>query len=205
MASYDNLMMEQIWSVRPAFPDAWFSDIFTKENETLAKALQSSFTGVSSYSAGMDESLFANPDTTPVQTPTVSGVSENDSLVPKKCRSAPPSGRVAKRKSRASKRAAMTTFIATDPENFMQMVQQVTGVSFGGLNEQPRPVARTHWATDFGLPTLDTSAFLLDGGAASYQVSQPPTVEADDGARSSEHYFDSFCSFPTLESWRAVE
>ncbi|KAL0359352.1 UNVERIFIED_CONTAM: Calmodulin-binding protein 25 [Sesamum angustifolium] len=172
MASYDNLTtIEQPWSFRPAFAaDAWISDVFTKENDAITKALQNSFT-------------------TPERSP---------------------SGRVTKRKSRKSKRAATTTFIAADPENFRQMVQQVTGVKFGGLNVQ-LPVAPV-WSTPDpsnpvqpggGLPTLDTSAFLLDGSVSSL-VSQPFAAVGDGGAAATERYFDSFCSFPTLESWKAM-
>ncbi|KAI3446540.1 hypothetical protein Pfo_003205 [Paulownia fortunei] len=213
MASYDNLMTEQPWPFRQAFADTWISDVFTKETETITKALQNSFSGTSShgdvYSAEMVESLFAKPDITPVQTPTVSGGSENEALVSKQRRSVPPSGRVAKRKSRVSKRAATTTFITADPANFRQMVQQVTGVRFAGLNEQ-LPVAsllkpEPHRAVNQGggLPTLDTSAFFLDASASSL-VPQPSVVVADGGAAAAEHFFDSFCSFPTLESWKAM-
>ncbi|KAK4432028.1 Calmodulin-binding protein 25 [Sesamum alatum] len=210
MASYDNLTtIEQPWSFRPAFAaDAWISDVFAKENDAITKALQNSFTSTTSevFSAGMVESLFAKPDVTP----TPSGGSENDAPVSKlHRRSLPPSGRVAKRKSRKSKRAATTTFISADPENFRQMVQQVTGVKFGGLNVQ-LPVAPV-WTPDpsnpvqlgGGLPTLDTSAFLLDGSASS-TVYQPLAAVGDGGAAATEHYFDSFCSFPTLESWKAM-
>lgn len=205
MASYDQLLAEQPWSsFRPAFSDAWISDLFTMENETLTKALQSSISG-DVFSSEMLQSLYSKADTTPVQTPTVSGVSsENEALVSKQqSRSIPPSGRVAKRKPRPSKRPAATTFIAADPENFMQMVQQVTGVRLGGASVpvfKPEP----RRATD-GLPTLDTSAFLLDS-STSYLMSPPSAAAAaaDGGAGSSEHYFDSFCSFPTLESWKAV-
>ncbi|KAL0337868.1 UNVERIFIED_CONTAM: Calmodulin-binding protein 25 [Sesamum calycinum] len=213
MASYDNLTtIEQPWSFRPAFAaDAWISDVFTKENDAITKALQNSFTSTTTtsdvFSPGMVDSLFAKPDVTP----TPSGGSENDAPVSKlQRRSVPPSGRVTKRKSRKSKRAATTTFIAADPENFRQMVQQVTGVKFGGLNVQ-LPVAPV-WSTPDpsnpvqpggGLPTLDTSAFLLDGSVSSL-VSQPFAAVGDGGAAATERYFDSFCSFPTLESWKAM-
>lgn len=201
MTSYDQLLAEQPWSFRPAFSDAWISDLFTMENETLTKALHSSIAG-DVFSAEMLPSLYSKADayTTPSHTPTVSGVSsENEALVSKQRRSVPPSGRIAKRKPRPSKRAATTTFIATDPENFMRMVQQVTGVRIDGgasgrfasvtvVKPEPRRAAD-------GLPTLDTSAFLLDS-SASFLLSPPPAA-----AGAAEHYFDSFCSFPTLESW----
>jgi hypothetical protein len=212
----DNLMtMEQPWSLRSAFADAWSSDIFTRETDTITKALQKSFAATSSdgdaLSAEMMESLFPKPEITPVQTtPTASGGSETEAPVLKQRRSLPPSGRVTKRKSRASKRAT-TTFITADPANFRQMVQQVTGARFGGLNgllpvppvlkpEPQRAVSRLQQVSD--MPTLDTSAYFLD--SSSQLVAQPPTVVSDGGAGSSGVDFDSFGSFPTLESWKAM-
>ncbi|KAL7138281.1 hypothetical protein ABFS83_10G152500 [Erythranthe nasuta] len=226
MASYDNLMtMEQPWSFRPTFADAWISDIFTKETDTLTKALQKSFDttttssdgggGGDAFSAEMVESLYAKPDVAPIQTPTASGGSENEAAVSKRRRSLPPSGgRVAKRKSRASKRAT-TTFINADPANFRQMVQQVTGVRFAALNGQlpvapvlkpePHRVAnQNRLYPDIGLPTtFDTSAFFLDGSASSL-AAQPLTASAYGGGSASGIDFDSFCSFPTLESWKVM-
>ncbi|KAL0316712.1 UNVERIFIED_CONTAM: hypothetical protein Sradi_5549400 [Sesamum radiatum] len=85
MASYDNLTtIEQPWSFRPAFAaDAWISDVFTKENDAITKALQNSFTSTTTtsdvFSPGMVDSLFAKPDVTP----TPSGGSENDAPVSK--------------------------------------------------------------------------------------------------------------------------
>ncbi|KAL3655165.1 hypothetical protein CASFOL_000951 [Castilleja foliolosa] len=75
--------------------------------------------------AGVMESIFVKPDAPPPQTPTRSGCSENEAFtaaaVSKPRRSVPPSGgRVAKRKSRATKRAT-TTFINADAANFRQM------------------------------------------------------------------------------------
>ncbi|XP_057786492.1 calmodulin-binding protein 25 [Salvia miltiorrhiza] len=216
MAS-DNLMaMEQPWMFRPTFGDAWLADIFTKETDTLTKALQKSISTTSSdcdaFSAEMVDSLFAKPEApAPLQTPTASGGSENYAPVSKQRRSVPPSGRVAKRKSRASKRAT-TTFITADPANFRQMVQQVTGVRFGGFSEQ-LPVLKPEPQRAFGrmqqgtaLPTFDTSVRLLDGSAAS--LAAPPymmSVGAGDGGTGAGGIdFDSFCSFPTLESSRVM-
>lgn len=219
MAFYDNLLAEQPWSFRPAFPDTWISDLFAMENETLAKALQTSISGGaaaasshgSATSSGMLQSVYSKVDSTPVQTPTVSGVSESDALAPKQRRSArvpPRGGRVAtKRKARPSKRAAGTTFFAVDPENFMQMVQEVTGVRLGGASELlasaavMKPEPRRSAAG--GFPTLDTSAFML-GSSVSSLVSPPYAAATDGGAGSTERYFDTLCSFPTLESWEAV-
>ncbi|KAK6120435.1 hypothetical protein DH2020_045829 [Rehmannia glutinosa] len=196
MASSDNLMtMEQPWFFRPTFTDAWASDIFTKETDTLTKALQMSFASTSSdgdaFSAEMVESLFAKPDMAPIQTPTASGCSENE---PRRSQS---------RAGAASRRAAG------------QMVQQVTGVRFAGLNEQlpAAPVLKPepHRVIDRlqigrGLPTFDTSAYLLDGSASSLmsQPQTPYTVAADGGSSGNGLDFDSFCSFPTLESWKVM-
>ncbi|KAL0359676.1 UNVERIFIED_CONTAM: Calmodulin-binding protein 25 [Sesamum angustifolium] len=219
MASSDNLMtMEQPWSFRLPFADSWISDIYTKETDALTKVLQKSFDATSSdgdaFSTEMVESLFPKPEVTPLQTPTASGGSENEAPVSKQRRSVPPSGRVTKRKSRASKRAT-TTFITADPANFRQMVQQVTGVRFGGLNGQlpmapvlkPEPhrvVSRLQPSS--ALPTLDTSAFLLDGCSPSLVAQLPPpsTVMGEVGATASGLELDSFCSFPTLESWKVM-
>lgn len=215
MASYDNLLAEQPWSFRPAFSDAWnISDLFTMENEALTKALQSSIAGDVFSAEMLPYTLYTKAAdasaSTPSHTPTVSGVSsENEALASSSkqqrrsvastpvARPPPPSGRIAKRKPRPSKRAATTTFIATNPENFMQMVQQVTGVRIDGcgasvavLKPEPRRAA------DGLMPTLDTSVFLLDSSASS--VLSMPSAAA---VAAPEHYFDSFCSFPTLESW----
>ncbi|KAL0453284.1 UNVERIFIED_CONTAM: Calmodulin-binding protein 25 [Sesamum latifolium] len=192
MASSDNLMtmMEQPWSFRLPFADAWISDIYTKETDTLTKALQKSFDATSSdgdaFSTEMVESLFAKPEVTPLQTPTASGGSENEAPVSKQRRSVP-----------------------------RAMVQQVTGVRFGGLNGQlpmapvlkPEPhrvVSRLQPSS--ALPTLDTSAFLLDGSTSSLVAQLPPpsTVVAEGGATASGLEFESFCSFPTLESWKVM-
>ncbi|KAH6818657.1 hypothetical protein C2S51_002260 [Perilla frutescens var. frutescens] len=215
MAS-DNLMaMEQPWMFRPTFADAWIADIFTKETDTLTKALHKSISTTSSdgdaFSSEMVESLFAKPEiAAPLHTPTASGGSENDAPASKQRRSIPPSGRVTKRKSRASKRAT-TTFITADPANFRQMVQQVTGVRFGGLNgqlpvapvlkpEPQRAINRIQQAS--ALPSFDTSGFFLDGSAASLTGQ---TNMADYGGPSATGIdFDSVCSFPTLESWKVM-
>ncbi|XP_047940260.1 calmodulin-binding protein 25-like [Salvia hispanica] len=197
MASYDHLLAEQPWSYRPAYPDTWLSDLFTMENETLTKALHTSISGAE-ISSGMLHSVYSKADTTPVHTPTVSGVSENEALVSKQRRVAPISGgRVAKRKARPSKRAATTTFYNADPENFMWMVQEVTGAKIGGSSASASAVSRPEprRAAD-GFPTLDTSAAFMLDASASYAA-----AATDGGAR--EHYFDSLCNFPTLESWEA--
>ncbi|KAL3629837.1 hypothetical protein CASFOL_027059 [Castilleja foliolosa] len=192
MASYENLITEQTWQFRPAFPDAWFSDELSEEIERQTRSFSSDSSHGDVFSAEIGESLFS----TPAQTPTVSGGLESEIVVSRKRRGGvPTTGRVAKlRKPSKSKRLAMTTFIVADPENFRQMVQRATGVRFGGLDEQspelePGRINGVNW--DGGLlPTLDTSDFYVDG-SSSYKAAPPAT----------ERIFDSVCSFPTLESW----
>ncbi|KAL2502042.1 VQ motif-containing protein motif-containing protein [Forsythia ovata] len=229
MASSENLLaMEQPWAAfRPTFADSWFCDVFSKETETLTKALQKSFTNPSidnnsshDFSTDTVESFMVSPELTPVQTPTTAGGLRSEFPVAKR-RIEAPTGKITKRKSRVSKRAATTTFITADPANFRQMVQQVTGVRFSGLNEQfpaaqvmnPKPQRALNNMQGGGcLPTLDTSAFLLDqlGSTSSLSVElsaanvhpSPPISMADGGAAG--YGFDSSCIFPTLESWNAV-
>ncbi|EPS59072.1 hypothetical protein M569_15738, partial [Genlisea aurea] len=137
----------------------------------------------------------------PVPTPTISGGSENESTAAVKApRAGPtPSGRVAKRRSRASKRA-LTTFINADPANFRQMVQQVTGAGFPAGQFataqllKPEPLRLRHV-----VPAMDSSSFFCDGAAAVMAA----TGTADGGAGTALD-FDSFCSFPTLESWKVM-
>ncbi|XP_073157685.1 calmodulin-binding protein 25-like [Henckelia pumila] len=208
--------MEQLWQIHPTFSDYLIQDIFAMETETLTKALQKSFAGTHpSYaeellSAEMVESFFAAPDAAPVPTPTPSGGSENDTPFSRTRRSVAPSGRVTKRKSRASKRAT-TTFIAADPSNFRQMVQQVTGGSFfqadGSFPVGPvmkpepcRPMNRLQPCG--GLPTIDSSAFPLRDPSA--RLPPPPAAVADGGASAAGLQFDSFGGFPTLESWKVM-
>lgn len=204
MGSYDSLMaMEQPWPFLPAFPDPRISDAFTSKDssETLTQDLQSSFATNSSdggvFKPDMAEFIFSKPDEVPVRTPSASGGSENEAHFSKQHRSVPPSGRVAKRKSGASKRVATTTYITADPANFRRMVQQVTGVTFGGRDVQlPEALMAPNRIEPGGeLPTLDTSAFLLNAVAPSLSG----------GAAEAERYVKPFCGFPTLESWKAAE
>ncbi|XP_073278547.1 calmodulin-binding protein 25-like [Primulina huaijiensis] len=204
--------MEQLWQMHPTFGDYLIQDIFTMETETLTKALQKPFVGNHpSYaedllSAEMVESLFSAP----VPTPTASGGSENDTTFSRTRRSVAPSGRVTKRKSRATKRATVT-FISADPSNFRQMVQQMTGGSFvrvdGNFPVSPvlklepcKPMNRLQPCGS--LPTIDPSVFPMQD--ASAQLPPPPAPVADGGAPAAGLQFDSFGGFPTLESWKVM-
>ncbi|KAB5551648.1 hypothetical protein DKX38_008959 [Salix brachista] len=256
MASSENLasLEPRNMMFKPTFPDLWFSEAYARDTETLTKALQKTlFSNIdetstdtntndnSTNSFSMNETFSSdsfNPFTSLIETapptPTASNVSGSDpetAGVTKRQRNSVPgaTGKVTKRKTRASKRS-QTTFIAADPANFRQMVQQVTGVRFGNSQvsivpvskpEPPRPGGRFLGGSGY-LPTLDTSAFLLDHhqqqvvigstsgsntgpafGPGTISFSQP--MAGDVGAHSSGGLdFDTFSSFPTLESWKVV-
>nr|GLL24484.1 calmodulin-binding protein 25 [Ipomoea trifida] len=231
MASYDNLMTMEPWAFRSAFGDSWYSDVFARETDALTKVLQKSLSTPPQAAAAEGfpgEMVFsvAVPEMTPVQTPSASGPtgsggSENETAGSKR-RNVGPSGKITKRKSRAAKRAT-TTYITADAANFRQMVQQVTGVRFGGgggggklpvppiLKPEPhRAVNQLPPHTAGCLPTLDTSAFLLDqkqhfGSSPASLIrpttltSPPPPTVTDGGVTGFD--FDAFSTFPTLESW----
>ncbi|KAK2652184.1 hypothetical protein Ddye_012040 [Dipteronia dyeriana] len=230
MTSSENLA--DSWAFRSAFPaDSWLSDAYARDTETLTKALQKSLSGATandnfiSSNAVVSESDF-------ISTPTVSNVSgssDHETTMPtKRQRNAVPvshSGKVSKRKSRASKRT-QTTFITADPANFRQMVQQVTGVRFGNsqmpvtqiLKPEPQRPGTRLPGLGGCLPTLDTSAFLLDhhqqhvvmgpvsgpGSGSGSSLGSGPfpfqgSLVADGGLD-----FETFPNFPTLESWKVM-
>ncbi|CAK7339897.1 unnamed protein product [Dovyalis caffra] len=254
MASPENLAGLEPWNMmfRPTLPDCWLSEAYARDTETLTKALQKSLfntiddnptnTNENSTNSFSITETFSSNSTNPFinlietapPTPTVSNVSGSDpetAGVTKRQRNAAPgaTGKVSKRKSRASKRS-QTTFITADPANFRQMVQQVTGVRFGNsqvsmvpvLKPEPqRPGGRFQGGSGY-LPTLDTSAFLLDHHQQQVVMGSPSgtcpgpavgpgpnaftqSLVGDVGVSSSGGLdFDTFSSFPTLESWKVV-
>ncbi|XP_022971583.1 calmodulin-binding protein 25-like [Cucurbita maxima] len=211
MASSDNLTtILDPWAFRPSFQDPWISDVFSREAHALSNPIHTSHSDV--LSSFFD--LIA-PDSTPTPTPTASGISADPN---RPISSIPPTGRkITKRKSRASKRNH-TTFITADPANFRHMVQQVTGVRFGSSHlqippllkpEPQRPAGRFTVCgadADAGLPTLDTSAYLLNhhqqNSGSGSEITGPGFGLTNDALIGSD--FDTFSSFPTLESWKAV-
>lgn len=237
MASSDNLASIEPWTFRPAFADSWISEAFARDTETLTKALQKSLSN--NVSAAADgggvaaiSSFFNPPPEIPmtIRTQFNGGGSGSDPETPASAKrriSIPVNGggkAGTKRKSRASKRTT-TTFITADPANFRQMVQQVTGVRFPGGNlqlpapmllkpEPQRPSVNRALQGQGCLPTLDTSAFLLDhhhihrqqvlppSAAAAASVAQPPHAAAASTTDFAD--FDSFSTFPTLESWKVM-
>ncbi|KAJ1283333.1 hypothetical protein BS78_03G120400 [Paspalum vaginatum] len=155
----------------------------------------------------------------------------------------PKGGRVAKRRPRPSRRA-QTTYITAAPADFRRMVQEITGLPVPGPSSSSAcsfPAAAsgsapTSWtpAPACVLPTLDTSAFLLDRAApATAPALKPedrsgtggggyaPSAAADGGAVAAAGDEDpsvlleleamvrgpaGACGFPTLdlESWGII-
>ncbi|CAO2192911.1 unnamed protein product [Urochloa humidicola] len=136
----------------------------------------------------------------------------------------PKEGRVAKRKTRPSRRA-QTTYITADAANFRRMVQEITGLPVPGpASSSPAAsvaaAAAPSWtpvpAPAFVLPTLDTSAFLLDSATAAPAVPEAKcssgsastataAAAAAAGDRDSSALLEMEAMmdfpFPTLESW----
>ncbi|XP_038903325.1 calmodulin-binding protein 25-like [Benincasa hispida] len=233
MASSDNFpTFLNPWPFRSTFQDPWISDPFSRESQSLTKALHTSLLPSDSHAFSSFLDLISSDSADP--TPTVSGISAgapppdpDTAAAPKRQRTTtstipPTAGKGSKRKSRASKRNH-TTFITADPANFRQMVQQVTGVRFGNSQiqipavvkpEPQRASARFAVCGGDGLPTLDTSAFLLNGhhqqsSGSGSEITHPGPLSfgpdlslPNNGPIGSD--FDTFSSFPTLESWKAV-
>lgn len=229
MASSDNLAGLEPWISRHPFADPWISDSFALDTETLTRALYKS----DPYAFFPLPSLDFFSPFDPLPAPTVSdqdvaaaAVAVEAAAPKRRGALAVSSGKATKRKSRASKRTH-TTFIAADAANFRHMVQQVTGVRFGEGDGQlpvntvilkPEPQRAPHRQVLGCLPTLDTSACLLD-----QQLEEAPiAVSADTGpsspslsltaeaeAEAAPHVgsaldFGGFGCFPTLESWRVM-
>ncbi|GAU44865.1 hypothetical protein TSUD_329210 [Trifolium subterraneum] len=238
MASSENLASIEPWMFRSAMGDTWLPDYITRDTDIITKALQKSLSAAAPEDTLSPFLKDSSVTTTATVTPTVSSLSGSDDSAPKRQRVA--AGKISKRKSRASKRS-QTTFITADPANFRQMVQQVTGVRFGaGSNVsmasvvKPEPL-RAMGVTGGGrfsssgvgcLPTLDTSAFLLDHHR---QQQQQQTVVGNNNSNGPEMSglgpvsfgqpidesgfgsaggldFETFSScFPTLESsWKVM-
>ncbi|KAK8594116.1 hypothetical protein V6N13_125926 [Hibiscus sabdariffa] len=197
-SSLDNLGSMESWAFRPTFTDSWLSEAFSRDTQALTRALQVSI-------SNSDSPLFSLLDSTPTGS-NLSGSDPETTVTHQRTADLPPTGKVSKskRKSRASKRS-LTTFIKADPTNFRQMVQEVTGVRVGNNAQMsPGPILKPEPQRPGSLPTLDTSAFLLEqrqpssGGVAGCGL---VPLQASMGGASSD--YDSFPCFPTLESWKA--
>lgn len=228
--SSENLSSVEPWIFRSAFSDSWISEAFARDSETLTKALQKSLSSSISSDLGVSIHNLDSINSNSAPTPTASNVSGSDPELstPKRQKKTIPisSGKVAKRKSRASKRS-QTTFITADPANFRQMVQQVTGVRVGNAQIagspllKPEPQRPGNRLTGPGwLPTLDTSAVLLDhhhhqqnvgmgAGGSGVGIRPGPlgfesSVVSDGSSAAAGLDFETFASFPTLDSWKVM-
>ncbi|KAI0527613.1 hypothetical protein KFK09_003218 [Dendrobium nobile] len=172
---------------------SWIADAFARENEALTKALQISLSDYSSAS----ETLSSLP-------PPLPNAAKSDSSEPAARRFGVgltgnpipclPSGKIAKKKSRASKRT-LTTYINADPADFQRMVQEVTGIEFGEVgvpvDKRVRPEPdRTGMGWVGQAPGL-----LLDRTAVEVCDTVGPVVNGP------AFEFEPFPCFPTLESW----
>ncbi|XP_030463585.2 calmodulin-binding protein 25-like [Syzygium oleosum] len=266
MASSDHMAsVDPTWIFsRPSFIDPWFTEAYSRDTETLTKALQKSISSSAATATATTSNNSNNSSDTltpDVVSPFLKHLPEPAPSTPAAAAAAPSwgssdqeaaaskqrqrasvpgaSGKVSKRKSRASKRS-QTTYINADPANFRQMVQQVTGARFVGaglqvsapiLKPEPQRLGGARLvaaaAASGCLPTLDTSAFLLDHHAAGHHNQQQQQqqemsaargeapgplsfLEAADvacggggGSVSGGYDFGSFAGFPTLESWSA--
>ncbi|KAI3786799.1 hypothetical protein L1987_40782 [Smallanthus sonchifolius] len=218
MASFDNLTAIEPWMFRSTAGDPWYPDAFARETESaLTKALQQSFFNhpheIEVNHLILNQSDYCSTTASASNgTGTVSGSGSDPETPGSRRRGMNHSlgvsaGTPKKRKPRASKRA-MTTFIQADPANFRQMVQEVTGVKLpGSAVVKPEPLRRPFSNKLQGLlPTLDTSAYLLDvqnshtrripvSGVSQLPAMGEVTVNGGGGVD-----FYSVCSFPTLES-----
>ncbi|CAL9039083.1 calmodulin-binding protein 25-like [Musa acuminata AAA Group] len=198
----DNCSVLDPWMYR--FESAWISEAFARDNDALTRALRTSISDTSSSGAGAPS---ASPDTPSAATsPNPLLLSRRHQLAPRNPLGAAPAGRVSKRKSRSSKRSP-TTYINADPAHFREMVQRITGVRLDGELAEPlvkpepvRPAVGARAALQYlCLPTLDTSAFLLDQRTADVgdggSLGPPPDAPAFDLAALLSPVF------PTLESW----
>lgn len=208
------------WNYRPVFTDSWLSEAFARDTDTITNALHKTFVNHSESESYLVEDPFyplfdmVKPESTStLPTPSVSG-SDPDTPVPKRRGgNGVANGKITKRKSRASKKNT-TTFINADASNFRQMVQQVTGVKFGNgqvpvanvLKPEPQRMVNRFQGC---LPTLDTSAFLLDHHVNAPVMSQQPVMGFTPASGAAEgggagFDFEAFSGFPTLESWKVM-
>ncbi|KAJ4753736.1 Calmodulin-binding protein 25 [Rhynchospora pubera] len=194
---------------------SWINDALPLQNVELSRALHFSLSETSSSSTASLDQFVLPPEwigtdlTCPIASDLVHAQTQPSVT-----------GRVAKRKrkSRAMKRN-LTTYISTDAANFRQMVQHVTGVGFefgevtevglevepGLVRPEPRRVGSDSMQSSCVLPTLDTSAFLLnqEGLVRALEGRDSEGLVAGPG-RDPVFQMDPLNCFPTLESWSVV-
>ncbi|KFK42317.1 hypothetical protein AALP_AA2G240200 [Arabis alpina] len=213
MASSDGLSSIDPWLYRQGFNvDSWLlPDTFSHDNDLLAKALHTTVTSATPFlphtlspSDFFDSAAVSSyPSST-----TVSGGSDPDIVVVGAKRKR--NGLVTvsdkavtkQRKFRVSKKS-QTTFITTDPSNFRQMVQQITGANYiddSSLIFKPEPNRIVNRLSTV-VPTLDTSAFLSNHHQENTCVGLPTMGKTSATVEASGYDVDTY---PTLESWKVM-
>ncbi|XP_062208630.1 calmodulin-binding protein 25-like [Phragmites australis] len=208
---------------------AWLGPAAAFENEALTSALRASMSPAHAATAAAS---FYSPTTPSSSTFFAYELLSDGHDAPAPAAQSlagPKGGRVSKRKPRPSRRAH-TTYITADPANFRRMVQEITGFPVPGTSSGVQAAAASEHASDAPswppapacvLPTLDTSAFLLDpamtvpapegkssgGGGASAVAA---ALGADEQCSVLQELEAMACApafmpdFPTLESWGII-
>lgn len=207
MAFSENLTGYEGWGVPSSLSGTWFSDACARDTEALTKALQQSLSRRCEPEIASGSPFYSYiPVTTRPE--TLPGSRSEPEASMKRVRNPMTGGKISKRKSRAANRSP-TTYLTADPANFRRMVQQVTGVRVGGPHVpvghvvKREPQRAVGPVVEGGLPTLDTSAFLvgqeLVGGPSAQSSGTgsfgPESAGLDSG---------NFRVFPTLESWHTM-
>ncbi|URE01078.1 VQ motif [Musa troglodytarum] len=189
--------MEDIFSALDATmyrpESAWISEASARENAALTRALQISLSDTTTTTSSSQQ--FTPPSSS---SSSSSAAAAADAILRRRGALGPaPAGRVSKRKSRASK-PSTTTYIDADPANFRELVQRVTGARLEGDPAEPQLMRPKLVRPAICLPTLDTSAFLLDTGAVAVAV---PSNDSPFGPPPVFDFDPRLPVFPTLESW----
>ncbi|CAO2184918.1 unnamed protein product [Urochloa humidicola] len=230
--------LDPTWAHLPAaaghcgfFPAAAF------ENEALTSALRASMAPAHASPAATAKAFYSSPSTPSSSTSSASELLSSSGghdtpapasrpaaadarPPPARALKGPKEGRVGKRKPKPSRRA-QTTYITADAANFRRMVQEITGLPVPGGPASSSPAASVaaaaapSWtpvpAPSFVLPTLDTSAFLLDSATAAVPEAKCSSGSASTATAAAAGDRDSSAllemeamidfPFPTLESW----
>jgi len=214
--------------------DSWLlPDTFSHDSDLLARALHTTVTSSTPHTLSPSSAFYDSAAVSqPSSTYTLSSGGSDPEIIrggakrKRNCLAAVSGGSQAKstkRRSRASKKS-QTTFITADPSNFRQMVQQVTGSNYDTSSVFYAPIVkpephrlnnRLPSEKSTAVPTLDTSAFLSNhhqeslvagnafsgnGGVGLPSSKSNATMEGGGSAVE----FDTYPTFPTLESWKVM-
>ncbi|KAF8047835.1 hypothetical protein N665_2808s0007 [Sinapis alba] len=216
------------WLYRQGFNvDSWLlHDAFSHDSDLLAKALHNTVSAPPQTLS--PSSVFFHSSTHTLSSNTSAGSTQELVHVGAKRKHnsmlTSSQEKAKKRRSRASKKPH-TTFITTDPSNFRQMVQEVTGGAKYIVNDtstmlfppilKPEPCRFTNRLSSVTsekstvVPTLDTSAFLSNHHQENLVVGSSDEVglsSAKSNAKSGSdaEFDDPYPTFPTLESWKVM-